>query len=56
MNDSQKIFEILADAETNAFYAYAHCENAELKEMLKENLASAKRALETFAKATGCHN
>lgn len=56
MSNNQKIFEMLADAETNAFYAYTHCENVELKEMLKENLASAKRALETFAKATGCHN
>lgn len=56
MNDNQKIFEMLADAETNAFYAYTHCEDAELKGILKENLASAKRTLEAFAMATGCHN
>lgn len=43
MNDNQKIFEMLADAETNAFYAYTHCENVELKEILKENLVSVKK-------------
>lgn len=56
METNQKIFGMLADAEQNAFYAYTHCEDAELKEVLKENLANAKRALETFVRATGCHN
>lgn len=56
MKNNQKIFDVLADAEANAFYAYAHCENMELKKFLKKNHESAKRALEEFAKATGCQN
>ena len=56
MSENQKIFEMLADAEQNAFYTFADCEDAELKKILKANWQSAKKALETFAKATGCHN
>ena len=56
MSDNQKIFEMLSESEKNAFYAYTHCTDAELKKMLKDNLQSAKNALVTFARATGCHN
>lgn len=54
VHENQKILEMLSDAEMNAFYAFTHCADAELKEMLKENHASAKKTLEAFASATGC--
>lgn len=50
---NQEIFEILAENECKLFYACcADKENLELKDAH----ASAKDALEKFAKATGCHN
>ena len=51
--DKQEIFEILADNEQKLFYAScADKNNAELKAAY----AAARQALESFAKATGCHN
>ena len=48
-----EIFNLLADNEEKLFYAScADTKNLELKEAHK----AAKLALETFARATGCHN
>ena len=50
---NQEIFSSLADNEEKLFYAScADTNNSELKKAHK----SAKLALETFARATGCHN
>lgn len=49
---NQEIFYMLADNEEKLFYAY----NANKTEELKAAHAAAKAALESFAKATGCHN
>lgn len=50
---NQEIFEMLADNEEKLFYAScADDNNAELKAAH----TAAKKALEAFAKATGCHN
>lgn len=49
---NQEIFEMLADNEEKLFYAY----NANPTNELKEAHQAAKVALESFAKATGCHN
>lgn len=50
---NQEIFNLLADNEEKLFYAScADTNNLELKEAHK----AAKLALETFARATGCHN
>lgn len=49
---NQEIFEILAENECKLFYAYCANKTPELKEAHE----SAKKALESFAKATGCHN
>lgn len=50
---NQQIFELLADTEEKLFYAScANRGNAELKAAHE----AAKKALESFAKATGCHN
>lgn len=50
---NQDIFDILSDTEEKLFYAWCgdRC-NANLKEAHE----AAKKALEAFAKATGCHN
>lgn len=50
---NQQIFDILADNEEKLFYAL--CQNKE-SEPLKTAHESAKRSLEAFALATGCHN
>lgn len=51
--NNQEIFEMLADNEEKLFYAScADKGNAGLKAAH----AAARRALEAFAKATGCHN
>ena len=50
---NQEIFEMLADNEEKLFYAY--CADRENEE-LKAAHAAAKKALEEFAKRTGCHN
>ena len=50
---NQEIFETLSENECKLFYAWsADPRNEELR---AAHLA-AKAALETFAKATGCHN
>ena len=49
---NQEIFEMLADNEEKLFYAY----NANKTEELKAAHQAARIALETFARATGCHN
>lgn len=50
---NQEIFNLLADNEEKLFYAScSDTNNLELKKAHK----AAKIALETFAKATGCHN
>ncbi len=50
---NQEIFNLLADNEKKLFYAScADANNLELKEAHK----AAKLTLETFARATGCHN
>jgi hypothetical protein len=49
---NQEIFEMLAENECKLFYAYCANKTPELKEAHE----SAKKALESFAKATGCHN
>lgn len=50
---NQEIFEMLADNEEKLFYAScADGNNAELKAAH----TAAKKALEAFAKETGCHN
>lgn len=48
----QEIFNMLADNEEKLFYAY----NANKTEELKQAHEAAKMALESFARATGCHN
>ncbi len=50
---NQEIFEILADNESNLFYAL--CRDKE-NEKLKAAHEIARQSLETFALATGCHN
>lgn len=50
---NQQIFEILSENECKLFYAM--CRDKE-NEQLKVAHEAAKRALETFVKATGCHN
>lgn len=50
---NQQIFELLADNEEKLFYAF--CSNRENAELEAAHEA-AKKALESFAKATGCHN
>lgn len=50
---NQQIFDILADNEETLFYAL--CEDRENAE-LKAAHEAAKKDLESFAKATGCHN
>ena len=49
----QEIFEIFADHEEKLFYALC---NDKGNEPLKAAHESAKRSLEAFALATGCHN
>lgn len=50
---NQEIFEMLAENEQKLFYAScSDTGNAELKAAH----AAAKKALESFAKVTGCHN
>lgn len=50
---NQEIFEMLADNEEKLFYdSCADNKNTELKAAH----TAAKKALEAFAKATGCHN
>ena len=49
---NQEIFDMLADYEEKLFYAC--CANK--TEELKAAHIAAKEALESFAKATGCHN
>lgn len=50
---NQEIFNALADNEEKLFYASVRDkDNAELKAAH----AAAKLSLESFAKATGCHN
>lgn len=50
---NQEIFEMLADNEQKLFYAScADKNNAELK----ARHTAARKALEAFSKATGCHN
>ena len=49
---NQEIFNMLADNEERLFYAY----NTNETEELKEAHEAARKALEAFAKATGCHN
>lgn len=50
---NQEIFEILAENEEKLFYAW--CANRDNEEIKKAHEA-AKKALEEFAKKTGCHN
>ena len=52
MNE-QEIFEMLADNEEKLFYAM--CADRENKE-LEAAHAAARKALEEYAKRTGCHN
>lgn len=49
---NQDIFEILAENESILCYAYWANKTPELKAAHE----AAKQALESFAKATGCHN
>ena len=49
---NQEIFDILAENECKLCYAYWANKTPELKAAHE----AAKRALEDFAKATGCHN
>ena len=49
---NQEIFNMLSDLEEATFYA-------DIRSQTKETLQAheqAKKALESFAKATGCHN
>lgn len=50
---NQEIFEALAENECKLFYAW--CADSHNEELRAAHLA-ARTALETFAKATGCHN
>lgn len=50
---TQEIFDTLAENECKLFYASCH---EPQNESLKIAHAAARQALETFAKATGCHN
>lgn len=50
---NKEIFEILADHEEKLFYAL--CNDSENKP-LRQAHENAKRSLEAFALATGCHN
>lgn len=50
---NQELFDILAEYEAKLFYAY--CADPK-NEALKAAHAAARKALEDFAKATGCHN
>lgn len=50
---NQEIFEMLADNEEKLFYA--KCAAPDNEEIKKAHEA-AKKALEEFAKKTGCHN
>jgi hypothetical protein len=49
----QELFEILAEYEAKLFYAY--CADPQ-NDVLKAAHAAARKALEEFAKVTGCHN
>ena len=50
---NQELFDILSEYEAKLFYAY--CADPK-NEALKAARAAARKALEDFAKATGCHN
>jgi hypothetical protein len=50
---NQEILEMLSENECRLFYAF--CRESDNKE-LREAHAAAKLALESFARATGCHN
>ena len=50
---TQEIFDTLADNEQKLFYASCADKN---NTELKAAHAAARKALESFAKATGCHN
>lgn len=49
---NQEIFEMLSENESRLFYA----KNANPTEEMISAHKAAREALETFAKATGCHN
>jgi hypothetical protein len=49
---NQEIFEMLSENESKLFYAYLANPTNEMKTAHE----AAKVAIETFAKATGCHN
>lgn len=53
---NQEIFEMLADAENELFCKWSNMPDGAEKEAIKDAHASARHALVTFAKATGCHN
>lgn len=50
---TQEIFDILAENESKLFYASSRDPK---NEELKAAHTAARQALESFAKATGCHN
>lgn len=50
---NQEIFEMLADNEEKLFYAVCATPN---NEEIRKAHETAKKALEEFAKKTGCHN
>lgn len=49
---NQEIFETLSENESKLFYAYCANPTAEMKAAHE----AAKKALESFANATDCHN
>ena len=53
---NQEIFEMLADTECELFHKWTDMPNGEEREAIKAAHAAARKALEAFAKATGCHN
>ena len=50
---TQEIFETLAENESKLFYAT--CRDPKNEELKAAHIA-ARQALESFARATGCHN
>ena len=50
---NQEIFELLAENEEKLFHAWSR---EPRNEILKKAHEAAKKALEEFAKLTGCHN
>lgn len=54
---NQEIFEMLADVECELFHKWADMDPQEPGyEEIKAAHQAARKALETFARATGCHN